>query len=80
MVVLIKGLHQDLVARVGDNTFVTEMIVPFDMPVDDLQSASKKQLSRNDFKTNTFKSVYVNVSNMVYKTTYNSSERVVTPK
>lgn len=62
------------------NTFVTEIISPFNIPMDDLELAAKSQLSRNDFKTNHFTSHGVEVSKLIYKTTYNSSERIISPK
>ncbi len=58
---------------------MTEIIVPFDMPMDDLKTAALNQLSRNDFKTNQFSGDQVRVSKLVYKTTYNGSGRIVTP-
>ena len=36
------------------NTYVTEIIIPFDMPMTDLSIAANNQLSRNDFKTSSF--------------------------
>jgi hypothetical protein len=60
-------------------TYVTEMIVPFDMPMDDLKIAASEQLSRDDFKTSSFEGSNITVSKLVYKTTYNGSERVLTP-
>ena len=39
---------------INSNTYVTEIIIPFDMPMTDLSIAADNQLSRNDFKTNSF--------------------------
>ncbi len=61
------------------NTFVIEIIKPFDMPVGDLKTAALNQFSRNDFKTNNFTGDSVDVSKLIYKTIYNGSGRIVDP-
>jgi hypothetical protein len=61
------------------NTYITEMIVPFDMPMDDLKNALLNQLSHNDFKTNSFSTDHVDVSQLVYKATYNGANRTLDP-
>lgn len=61
------------------NTYVTEIIIPFDMPMSDLSIAAKNQLSRNDFKTNSFSGENITVSNLIYKSSYNGTQRTVDP-
>ncbi len=60
--------------------FITEFIVPFDLPADDAKLAVNNQISRNDFKTNTFNTDNVTVSKLIYKSIYNGSNRIVDPK
>lgn len=66
--------------QANGNTFVTEVIKPFDMPVDDFKIAALNQLSRNDFRTNNFAGDNVTVSKLVYKTIYNGSGRIIDPE
>lgn len=60
--------------------YITEFITPFDLPVNDLRVAVANQLSRNDFKTPSFTTDNVKVSNLIYKSKYNGTDRVVDPK
>jgi len=53
--------------------FVTEYIVPFDLPTNDLKDVSQNQLSKNDFLTNNFTSNKIKISSLIYQTTYNGS-------
>lgn len=46
--------------------FIAEYIIPFDIPVNDLKQAVAIQLSRDDFKTNSFSSDNVSVSHLIY--------------
>ena len=48
--------------------------------MDDLKLAASAQLSRNDFKTTNFITSGVDISKLIYKTTYNGSERVIDPR
>jgi hypothetical protein len=59
---------------------ITEYIVPFDLPIDDLKATAANQISRNQFKTNTFTTDNVTVSKLIFKTTYNGSNKIVDPK
>ncbi len=67
-------------STINDKTYVTEMIVPFDIPTEDLSEAVSTQLSRNDFRTNNFTTDSVEVSKLIYKTHYNGSNRTVDPR
>ncbi len=60
--------------------FITEFIIPFDLPINDLKAAASNQLSRNEFKTNTFKTDNITVSKLIFKTVYNGSNRIIDPK
>ena len=60
--------------------FITEFITPFDLPVDDFNVVINNQLSRNDFKTRNFTADNFTISKLVYKSTYNGTNRTVDPK
>jgi hypothetical protein len=60
-------------------TYITERLVPFDLPADDLKVAVERQLSHDDFLTDHFTTDHVAVSKLVYKATYNGSGRTVDP-
>lgn len=59
--------------------FIAEYIIPFDIPVNDLYQAVSNQLSRNDFKTNSFSSDNVTVSHLIYQSHYNDQNRSIIP-
>jgi alkyl hydroperoxide reductase subunit AhpF len=59
--------------------YVTEFIVPFDMPIDDLKTVVANQLSHNEFRTSEFTTDGVAVKGLVYRATYNGSEKSVSP-
>jgi len=60
-------------------TYITERLVPFDVPADDLRVVVQKQLSADDFLTNHFSNDHVEVTKLVYRATYNGTGRVVDP-
>ena len=61
------------------STYITERLVPFDLPPNDLSVAVQKQLSRDDFLTAHFTTDHVAVTKLVYKATYNGAGRIVDP-
>ncbi len=69
-----------IVGTIQLSPFITEFIVPFDLPADDAKLAASNQISRNDFRTNTFNTDNVTVSKLIYKSIYNGSNRIVDPK
>ena len=59
--------------------FITEFIIPFDLPINDFKAAAANQISRNEFHTSTFTTDNITVSNLIYKTSYNGSNIIVDP-
>lgn len=77
---LVPLLLLGTICRAALVPYVTEFIVPFDMPVDDLKTVAANQLSHNEFRTSEFTTDGVLVKGLVYRTTYNGSERSVSPQ
>lgn len=67
-------------SSISATPFIAEYIIPFDIPVNDLKQAVSVQLSRDDFKTNSFSSDNVSVSHLVYQSHYNGLNRTVFPE